>query len=133
MLIVHPGFSRSTNLESKLIDFFAFLSFSQIVSFESLQHFTIHTIGNFPSFLEDKLTFFYIFFLFFLQRRSLVQCCNVSCSDFFMYSSMYIVKEPDCKVHILNYTLLSFYTHLLELKLPTICGIYRLWESCLLG
>ena len=76
----------------------------------------------------DRLTFFAFTKKEFSQYSVVVLCCN-----FCMYSSMYIVKEPDCKVHILNYTLLSFYTRLLELKLSTICGIYRLWESCLLG
>ena len=49
MLSIHPGFSRSTNLESKLIDFFAFLSFLANSQFwES----SVRTIGNFPGFLS---------------------------------------------------------------------------------
>ena len=44
--------SRSTNLESKLIDFFVLLKFQRTVSFGSLQPFTVRKIGDFPHFLS---------------------------------------------------------------------------------
>ena len=46
-----PVFSRLTNLESKLIEFFVFVNFERTVSFGSLQLFTVRKIGDFPHFL----------------------------------------------------------------------------------
>ena len=48
----NPTFSRSTNLESKLIEFFVFVNFLRIVRFGSLHPFTVRKIGNFPHFLS---------------------------------------------------------------------------------
>ena len=48
----YPGFLRSTNLESKLIDFFVLLKFYRTVRFESLKPFTVRKIGDFPRFLS---------------------------------------------------------------------------------
>ena len=45
----NPAFSRSTNLESKLIEFFVFSAQSV---FGSLQPFTVRKIGDFPHFLS---------------------------------------------------------------------------------
>ena len=47
----YPVFSRSTNLESKLIEFFVFANFSRTVRFGSLQSFAVRKIGDFPHFL----------------------------------------------------------------------------------
>ena len=44
----HAQFSRSTNLESKLIDFFVFY---RTVRVRSNQPFTVRKIGDFPHFL----------------------------------------------------------------------------------
>ena len=48
----YPEFSRSTNLESKLIKLFVFVNFEQTVHFGSLEPFTVHKIGDFPHFLS---------------------------------------------------------------------------------
>ena len=47
-----PVFSRSTNLESKLIKLFVFVNFEQTVRFGSLELFTVRKIGDFPHFLS---------------------------------------------------------------------------------
>ena len=88
-------FSRSTNLESKPIDFFVWLKLYQTVSFGSLPPFTVRKIGDFPHFLSalpsnnqfitphmvvgtlkislDRLKK--------KKERSLVECCSVSCCE----------------------------------------------------
>ena len=48
----NPVFSRSTNLESKLIEFFVFVNFKRTVRFGSLHPFTVRKIGDFPHFLS---------------------------------------------------------------------------------
>ena len=48
----YPEFSRSTNLESKLIKLFVFVNFEQTVRFGSLKPFTVRKIGDFPHFLS---------------------------------------------------------------------------------
>ena len=45
-------FSWSTNLESKLIEFFVFVNFKRTVRFGSLHPFTVRKIGEFPHFLS---------------------------------------------------------------------------------
>ena len=51
-------FPSLTNLESKLIVFYAFINFYQTVSFESHQPFTVRKIGSFLSTLAS------VFFLY---------------------------------------------------------------------
>ena len=48
----NPVFSRSTNLESKLIEFFVFVNFKHTVRFGSLHPLTVRKIGDFPHFLS---------------------------------------------------------------------------------
>ena len=48
----YPKFSKSTNLESKLIKLFVFVNFEQTVRFGSLEPFTVCKIGDFPHFLS---------------------------------------------------------------------------------
>ena len=48
----NPVFSRSTNLESKLIEFFVFVNFKCTVRFGSLHPLTVRKIGDFPHFLS---------------------------------------------------------------------------------
>ena len=48
----NPVFSRSTNLESKLIEFFVFVNFKRTVRFGSLHPLTVRKIGDFPHFLS---------------------------------------------------------------------------------
>ena len=48
----YPEFSRSTNLESKLIRLFVFVNFEQTVRFGSLEPFTVRKIGDSPHFLS---------------------------------------------------------------------------------
>ena len=50
-------FSRSTNLESKLIEFFVFVNFSNTVCFGSLKPFTVRKIGHFVSALASNNQF----------------------------------------------------------------------------
>ena len=47
----YPEFSRSTNLESRLIKLFVFANFEQTVRFGSLEPFTVRKIGDFPHLL----------------------------------------------------------------------------------
>ena len=94
-VVLHPGFSRSTNLESKLINFFVFLANSL---FWKSSTFTVPEIGDFPSFLSAlesndafiikmwpgripdvvvgtlKVSLDQLFF----SQRSLVECCVMS-------------------------------------------------------
>ena len=48
----YPVFSRSTNLESKLIELFVFVNFLAHSPFGSLHPFTVRKIGDFPHFLS---------------------------------------------------------------------------------
>ena len=48
----NPEFSRSTNLESKLIEFFALVNFKCTVCFGSLEPFNVRKIGDFPHLLS---------------------------------------------------------------------------------
>ena len=48
----YAEFSRSTNLESKLIKLSVFVNFEQTVCFGSLESFTVRIIGDFPNFLS---------------------------------------------------------------------------------
>ena len=48
----YPEFSGSTNLESKLIEFFVLVKFYCTVRFGSLEPFTVCKIGDFPRFLS---------------------------------------------------------------------------------
>ena len=47
----NPEFSRSTNLQSKLIEFFVLVNFYHPVHFGSLEPFTVRKIGDLPHFL----------------------------------------------------------------------------------
>ena len=47
----NPEFSRSTNLQSKLIEFFVLVNFYHTVRFGSLEPFTVRKIGDLPHFL----------------------------------------------------------------------------------
>ena len=99
----NPVFSRSTNLESKLIEFFVFVNFKRTVRFGSLHPLTVRKIGDFPHFLS-ALTSNNQFIIKLVKmwpggtlhvvvgtlkisldrlkkkkkRRSLVECCSVS-------------------------------------------------------
>ena len=98
-------FSRSTNLESKLIEFFVFVNFKRTVRFGSLHLFTVRKIGDFPHFLSAltsnnqfiiklvkmwpggtlhvvvgtlKISLDRLKKIKNKKRRSLVECCSVS-------------------------------------------------------